>query len=78
MLQLPPRSVRAHAAALRGETMNEGAWGYGNDFYACQFWRFVLVQEVVKGTAMTSIDFPPMQKAARFNLEAVKEQIEAT
>ena len=27
--------------------------------------------------AMTAIEFPPMQKGAIFNLDAVKEQIEA-
>ena len=32
-------------------------------------------QEVAK-VAMTAIEFPPMQKGASFNLEAVKAQIE--
>ena len=27
--------------------------------------------------AKTAIDFPPMQKGASFNLQAVKEQVEA-
>ena len=49
------------------------------DYYHCfvyQFWRFVLVQEVVGKLAETAIEFPPMQKGASFNLEAVKEQIQ--
>ena len=27
--------------SLRGESMNESAWGYGNTFFAREFWRFV-------------------------------------
>jgi arylsulfatase A-like enzyme len=45
-------------------------------FFVYQFWRFVLVQQVVGKLAETAIDFPPMQKGASFNLEAVKAQIE--
>ncbi|HEY6485777.1 MAG TPA: arylsulfatase [Candidatus Cybelea sp.] len=45
-------------------------------FFAYQFWRFVLVQEVVGKAAESAIEFPPMQKGASFNLEAVKEQID--
>jgi hypothetical protein len=29
------------------------------------------------GADLTAIDFPPMQKGASFNLQAVKEQVEA-
>jgi arylsulfatase A-like enzyme len=46
------------------------------NWFAYEFWRFVLVQEVVGKLAETAIEFPPMQKGASFNLEAVKEQIE--
>ena len=63
--------------SLRGETTNEGAFGYGNDFYAREFWRFVVVQKVVAKAAQSAIDYPPMQDPASFNLEAVKRQIEA-
>jgi arylsulfatase A-like enzyme len=45
-------------------------------FFVYQFWRFVLVQEVVGKLAQTAIEFPPMQKGASFNLEEVKERIE--
>ncbi len=45
-------------------------------WFVDQFWRFVLVQEVVGKAALTFIDFPPMQKGASFNMEAVKAQIE--
>ena len=44
-------------------------------FFVYQFWRFVLVQEVVAKVAQTAIEFPPMQKGASFNLEEVKAQI---
>ena len=40
-----------------------------------EFCRFVLVQEIVMAAGQSFIDFPPMQKPASFNLEAVKEQI---
>jgi arylsulfatase len=53
-----------------------GAFGYGNDFYAREFWRFVMVQQKVAELAMTAIDYPPMQDPASFNLEAVKKKID--
>ena len=45
-------------------------------WFVDQFWRFVLVQEVVGKGAETFVEFPPMQKGASFNMEAVKAQIE--
>ena len=63
---------------IRGETSNDGAFGYGNDFYARQFWRFVLVQKYVFKLAQTAIDYPPMQAPASFNLDAVKKQVQET
>jgi arylsulfatase len=63
--------------SLRGESPNNMAFGYGNDFYAREFWRFVVVQQVVGKLAMTAIDYPPMQDPASFNLDAVKKKIEA-
>jgi arylsulfatase len=52
-----------------------GSISYYN-WFVYQFWRFVLVQQEVTKLAQTAIEFPPMQKGASFNLEAVKEQIE--
>jgi arylsulfatase len=60
----------------RGETFNTGAGGYINDFMAREFWRFVVVQKAVFTLAQTAVEFPPMQAAASFNLDAVKKQIE--
>jgi arylsulfatase len=61
---------------ISGETALTGAFGYGNDFFAREFWRFVLVQQKVAQLAKTAIDYPPMQDPASFNLEAVKKQID--
>jgi arylsulfatase len=46
------------------------------NWYAYEFWRFALVQQEVAKAAQTLVDFPPMQRGASFNLEAVKAQIE--
>jgi len=47
------------------------------NWFAYEFWRFVFVQDVVGRLAQTAIEFPPMQRGASFNLEAVKARIEA-
>ena len=47
------------------------------DWFKYEFWRFVFVQQEVEKLAMTAIEFPPMQKGASFNLDAVKAKIEA-
>jgi arylsulfatase A-like enzyme len=60
---------------IRGESLNEAGGGYLNDFFAREFWRFVLVQQTVADLAKTAVDFPPMQAPASFNLEAVKAKI---
>jgi arylsulfatase A-like enzyme len=62
--------------ATRGETLNNLGGGYLNDFYAREFWRFVMVQQEVAKLAQTAIDYPPMQAPASFNLEAVKRQVD--
>jgi arylsulfatase len=61
---------------ISGESALTGAFGYGNEFFAREFWRFVLVQDKVKDLALTAINYPPMQDPASFNLDAVKKQIE--
>jgi arylsulfatase A-like enzyme len=62
--------------SIRGETLNTMGGGYMNDFYAREFWRFVLVQQTVAKLAETAINYPPMQEPASFNLEAVKRQVD--
>ena len=46
------------------------------NWFAYEFWRFQFVQKEVGKVAQTAIEYPPMQKGASFNLEAVKAQIE--
>jgi len=62
--------------SIRSENMNELGGGYMNDFYAREFWRFVVVQRTVAELANSAIDFPPMQAPASFNLDAIKREIE--
>jgi arylsulfatase len=62
--------------SIRSESPNTGAFGYGNDFFAREFWRFVVVQQYVAKLAQTAIEYPPMQDPASFNLEAVKKKVE--
>lgn len=49
--------------------------GYGMDFFAHEFWRFVFVQDQVGKLGASFVAFPPMQANASFNLEAVKKQV---
>ncbi len=45
------------------------------NWYQYEFWRFVLVQEVVGRFAQSFLDFPPMQKGASFNLDNLKDEL---
>jgi arylsulfatase len=62
--------------SIRGENLNTMGGGYMNDFYAREFWRFVLVQQEVTKLAETAVNYPPMQAPASFNLDAVKRQVD--
>jgi len=53
----------------------EGAQQYF-DWFKYQFWRFVFVQQIVGKEIQTFIDYPPMQRGASFNLEAVKAEMQ--
>ncbi len=53
----------------------DGAQGFFNQWFMYEFWRFVFVQQEVAKLAMTAIEYPPMQKGASFNLDAVKAKI---
>jgi len=59
-----------------GHGSKDGAQQYF-DWFKYEFWRFVFVQQHVEKLAKTAIEFPPMQKGASFNLDAVKEKIAA-
>lgn len=63
--------------SIRGESLNNLGGGYMNDFYAREFWRFVMVQQKVAALAETALEYPPMQDPASFNLSAVKQKIDA-
>ncbi len=63
-------------AQLTGETAANGAFGYFNDFFGREMWRFVMVQQKVVALGRSAIDYPPMQDPASFNLDAVRKQIE--
>jgi arylsulfatase len=65
-------------STLRGESPLTGSFGYGQDFFAREFWRFVMVQQAVARVAESAIDYPPMQDPASFNLDAVKKKIQET
>ncbi len=45
-------------------------------WFQYEFWRYVFIQQEVGKLAGTALEFPPMQKGASFNLEAVKAAIE--
>jgi hypothetical protein len=62
--------------SLRGQSLNDQGAGYMNDFFGREFWRFVMVQKYVGDLAKTAIEYPPMQRPASFNLEAIKRQIQ--
>jgi len=58
--------------------MSDGKQGsvFYFNWFSFEFWRFVFVQQQVGKLAQTAIDFPPMQKGASFNLQALKEQLD--
>jgi arylsulfatase len=67
---------------LRLDPFERTGWREGNngsyeyfEWFKFEFWRFVFVQQQVAKLAMTAIDYPPMQKGASFNLDAVKAKI---
>ncbi len=62
--------------SIGGQSLNDLGGGYMNDFYAREFWRFVIVQQEVAKLAETAIDYPPMQDPASFNLDAIKREID--
>jgi arylsulfatase A-like enzyme len=55
----------------------QGSLMYFGDYYMYEFWRFVFVQQVMGKEIQTFLDFPPMQKGASFNLDALKAEMAA-
>ncbi|HUK35870.1 MAG TPA: hypothetical protein VLV86_18265, partial [Vicinamibacterales bacterium] len=46
------------------------------NWFVFQFWRFAFVQQEIGKAAQTFLEFPPMQKGASFNLEALKAELD--
>src|SRR5438552_560243 len=57
-----------------GNGTKEGGQQYF-DWFKFQFWRFVFVQQVMGKELQTFLDYPPMQRGASFNLDAVKAEM---
>jgi arylsulfatase A-like enzyme len=45
------------------------------DWFKYQFWRFVFVQQLMGKEIQTFLEYPPMQRGASFNLDAVKAEL---
>ncbi len=45
------------------------------DWFKYEFWRFVFVQQMMGKEIQTFLDYPPMQRGASFNLDAVKAEM---
>jgi arylsulfatase len=45
------------------------------DWFKYEFWRFVLVQQLMGKEIQTFLEYPPMQRGASFNLDAVKAEM---
>jgi arylsulfatase A-like enzyme len=45
------------------------------DWFKYQFWRFVFVQQTMAKELQTFLEYPPMQRGASFNLDAVKAEM---
>jgi arylsulfatase len=57
-----------------GDLTKEGSLQYF-DWFKYEFWRFVFVQQLVAKEIQTFIEYPPMQRGASFNLDAVKAEM---
>ena len=54
---------------------DNGSIAYYN-WFVFEFWRFAYVQQEIAKAAQTFLEFPPMQKGASFNLEALKAELQ--
>jgi len=52
-----------------------GSLAYYN-WFLTEFWRFVFVQQEIAKQVPSFLEFPPMQKGASFNMEALKQKIQ--
>jgi len=61
-------------AGWPGNGTKDGAQQYF-DWFKFEFWRFVFVQQLIAKELQTFLDYPPMQRGASFNLDAVKAEM---
>jgi arylsulfatase A-like enzyme len=45
------------------------------EWFKYEFWRFVFVQQMLEKEIQTFLDYPPMQRGASFNLDALKAEL---
>ena len=63
--------------AFPEDMTKNGSLMFFGDWYMYQFWRFVFVQQVMGKEIQTFLEFPPMQRGASFNLDALKAEMAA-
>jgi arylsulfatase A-like enzyme len=63
--------------AFPEDLTKNGSLLFFSDWYMYQFWRFVFVQQVMGKEIQTFLEFPPMQRGASFNLDALKAEMAA-
>src|SRR5579864_9263598 len=61
--------------AFPEDMTRNGSLMFFGDWYMYQFWRFVFVQQVMGKEIQTFLEFPPMQRGASFNLDALKAEM---
>jgi arylsulfatase A-like enzyme len=57
-----------------GDGLAKGSAQYW-DWFKFEFWRFVFVQQALAKEIPTFIEYPPMQRGASFNLDALKAEL---
>jgi arylsulfatase len=63
--------------AFPEDLTKNGSLLFFSDWYMYQFWRFVFVQQMMGKEIQTFLEFPPMQRGASFNLDALKAEMAA-
>jgi arylsulfatase len=61
--------------AFPEDMTKNGSLLFFGDWYMYQFWRFVFVQQAMGKEIQTFLEFPPMQRGASFNLDALKAEM---
>jgi len=64
---------------LRLDPFERSGWTGSINYYnwfAYEFWRFVAVQQELGKAGQSFLDYPPMQRGASFNLDALKAELQ--